>query len=461
MDKDIAINVEGLGKRYNLGETVDLQRTFREALTTLPRLFGQKAAHAGRRMAQRMKEKAAKSHEAPGPIFDARDPDTPAGTFWALKDISFQVKRGEVIGIIGRNGAGKSTLLKILARITTPTTGHAEMRGRVASLLEVGTGFNPELTGRENIFLNGSIMGMRKAEIHSKFDEIVEFSGVEKFLDTPLKRYSSGMGVRLGFSVAAHLNPEIMIVDEVLAVGDYSFQQKCLGRMDEAANSGRTILFVSHNMNSILRLCSKTILLDKGQMIMMDDTDKVIESYFESFSSGYSCEDASDGANGSGLRIRRIVLKDEAGQEQSHFRTGDDTLIEIHYETTHRVDGPLFNLSISSIYGPLLGANMNYDDIGPKYLDGSGTLTCVFPKFALLPNHYEISLSITNAAEEYLFKPAKVASFQMVADSRDLRITGQRGQKNLEKGYPMRLPYEWRENDGTVTKPIWVIREDN
>lgn len=199
---------------------------------------------------------------------------------WALKDISFEVKQGEVLGIIGRNGAGKSTLLKILSRITEPTKGRAIINGRVGSLLEVGTGFHPELTGRENLYLNGSLLGMRRAEIDRKFDEIVAFAEIEKFLDTPVKRYSSGMYVRLAFAVAAHLEPEILLVDEVLAVGDFEFQKKCLGKMGEVANIGRTVLFVSHNMNAIQRLCSKSLMLDQGKIVSFGKTEDVVSNYY-------------------------------------------------------------------------------------------------------------------------------------------------------------------------------------
>ena len=235
-----------LSKQYNLGATRDkgilsgMPPTLREAITRKLRAAGNalRGVHNGE----------SKSHP-----------------FWALKDVSFEVERGEVVGIIGRNGAGKSTLLKILSRIVEPTGGSARLRGRVASLLEVGTGFHPELTGRENIYLNGAILGMRKAEIDRKFDEIVAFAEIEEFLDTPVKRYSSGMYVRLAFAVAAHLEPEILIVDEVLAVGDYAFQKKCLGKMhDVAAGDGRTILFVSHNMGALAQLCNRGVLLEKG-----------------------------------------------------------------------------------------------------------------------------------------------------------------------------------------------------
>lgn len=199
--------------------------------------------------------------------------------FWALKEISFDVLPGESIGIIGRNGAGKSTLLKVLSRITRPTTGKITLRGRIASLLEVGTGFHPELTGRENIFFNGSLLGMRRREIFSKFDEIVSFSGVEKFLDTPLKHYSSGMQLRLAFSVAAFLDPEILVIDEVLAVGDSEFQKKCIGKMEDVSRSGKTILFVSHNLNAVAQLCPKSILLDKGLIVKQGPTEEVITHY--------------------------------------------------------------------------------------------------------------------------------------------------------------------------------------
>jgi lipopolysaccharide transport system ATP-binding protein len=200
-------------------------------------------------------------------------------SFWALKDISFEVKQGDVLGIIGKNGAGKSTLLKIMSRVTTPTKGQIKLKGRVASLLEVGTGFHPELTGRENIFLNGTILGMTKNEIKEKFDEIVAFADIEKFIDTPVKRYSSGMYVRLAFAVAAHLEPEILLVDEVLAVGDAAFQKKCLGKMGEVANEGRTVLFVSHNLTAIKSLCQQAVWLHEGQVVSRSDAAETVDEY--------------------------------------------------------------------------------------------------------------------------------------------------------------------------------------
>lgn len=258
---NVAIKVENLGKMYRIGGPQERYQTFRDAIT--------RAAAAPFKRARDLLR---------GQAYGA------AGLkeeIWALKDVSFEIKHGEVVGIIGRNGAGKSTLLKILSRITEPTTGYADVYGRVGALLEVGTGFHPELTGRENVYLNGAILGMSRKEIDRKFDEIVDFAGVEKFIDTPVKHYSSGMGLRLGFSVAAHLEPEILVVDEVLAVGDAEFQKKCLGKMGEVAGEGRTVLFVSHNMGAVQRICNRSLLLNSGSVTMDANTDAVIYSYTE------------------------------------------------------------------------------------------------------------------------------------------------------------------------------------
>ena len=253
---DVAIRVEGLGKQYRLG--------------------GSKAAY------HTLRDQLARWARNPFRGFRNWASGSKAETFWALKDISFEVKRGEVVGVIGRNGAGKSTLLKILSRITEPTEGVADVYGRVGSLLEVGTGFNPELTGRENVFLNGAILGMRRTEIMRKFDEIVAFAEVEKFIDTPVKHYSSGMYMRLAFAVAAHLEPEILVVDEVLAVGDSEFQKKCLGKMSEVSRGGRTILFVSHQMAAVQKLCTLCLLMQRGRVAEVGKPGEVIRSYLNS-----------------------------------------------------------------------------------------------------------------------------------------------------------------------------------
>ena len=247
---------------------------------------------------------------------------------WALKDVSLKINQGEVVGLIGNNGAGKSTLLKILSRITVPTEGRLRVKGRIASLLEVGTGFHQELTGRENIFLNGAILGMRRAEIVRKFDEIVEFSGIQEFLDTPVKRYSSGMYVRLAFAVAAHLEPEILLIDEVLAVGDAGFQKKCLGKMENFAQSGRTVLFVSHNMDAVRRLCQRAVLFDAGKVRADGDVDTVVEDYFSrlSTSSGQVLCGAYQ------LAVEKVVLRNDGGQEARVFCPGEDLIVEITFD---------------------------------------------------------------------------------------------------------------------------------
>jgi len=252
---EIAIRVEGLGKQYRIG-SVERYRTLRD---TLVQRLSKIPFRGGKKAARHQEE-----------------------SLWAVKDVSFTIKQGEVFGIIGRNGAGKSTLLKTLARITDPSTGRAEVYGRVGALIEIGTGFHPELTGRENIFLNGTILGMRKAEIVSKFDEIVDFSELEKFLDTPVKHYSSGMRVRLAFAVAAHLQPEVLIVDEVLAVGDVAFQKKCLGKMSDVGREGRTVLLVSHNIVAIENLCSHGIVLDHGKLTFEGSAKDAVRNYYDS-----------------------------------------------------------------------------------------------------------------------------------------------------------------------------------
>ena len=308
------IKVEGVGKRYRIGLRPESHATLRDALVG--------AARAPLRRLRRRRS----GGEAPG-------------TFWALNDVSFEVAPGEVVGVIGRNGAGKSTLLKILSRITEPTRGSVKLYGRVASLLEVGTGFHPELSGRENIFLNGAILGMRRVEINRKFDEIVAFSDVEKFIDTPVKFYSSGMYVRLAFSVAAHLEPEILIVDEVLAVGDMAFQQKCLGKMEEVSRGGRTVLFVSHNIVSIQRLCNFAILLKDGQVQASGATDDVVAEYLQqnrTTAFGWTREaPAPEG----GAYFERVYLCDASGREVEYVTTASTLSVVMEFVINRKTPG--------------------------------------------------------------------------------------------------------------------------
>lgn len=303
----IAIAVENLSKRYTLGQ----QRTRSDGLR-----------HSIEQFLRR-----------PFSWITGRSSKEPA-EFWALRDVSFEIKQGEVIGVIGRNGAGKSTLLKILSRITEPTSGRISIDGRVASLLEVGTGFHPELTGRENIFLNGAILGMQKSEIRKKFDEIVAFSEVEKFIDTPVKHYSSGMHVRLAFSVAAHLEPEILIVDEVLAVGDAQFQKKCLGKMQSVAATGRTILFVSHNMPTVINLCDHAILLQNGCLLQHDKTRIVVDSYLKAgaVSQGLPLAERTDRSGDGQVIMKRIDVLNEDGSETLNAISGQNIRVRIFYQ---------------------------------------------------------------------------------------------------------------------------------
>jgi len=327
---DVAISAAHLSKQYRIGAQQERYKTLRDVLTD--------ALHTP---FQRVR-----SALFQGSGVQRADSDN---TIWALKDVSFEVGRGEVVGIIGRNGAGKTTLLKILSRITEPTEGYGEIRGRVGSLLEVGTGFHPELTGRENIYLNGAILGMKRTEIDRKFDEIVDFAGVEKFIDTPVKRYSSGMYVRLAFAVAAHLEPEILLVDEVLAVGDAGFQKKCLNRMQDVGQEGRTVLFVSHSMPAITRLCSRTILLDEGRIVQDGPSHQVVGAYLRSDLGTTAARQWPDlnKAPGNGVvRLCGVRVRTEDGQVTDAVDIRRPVGIEMEYEvlTPGHVLVPNFHL---------------------------------------------------------------------------------------------------------------------
>jgi lipopolysaccharide transport system ATP-binding protein len=366
--------------------------------------------------------------------------------FWALQDVSFQIEEGDVVGIIGSNGAGKSTLLKILSRITIPTEGRVRIDGRSASLLEVGTGFHQELTGRENIFLNGAILGMARAEISRKFDEIVEFSGVEEFLDTPVKRYSSGMYVRLAFAVAAHLEPEILIVDEVLAVGDAAFQRKCLGKMQSIGQSGRTVLFVSHNAEAVRSLCQRCIWLQDGRLHKDGETYEIIDTYLNSTSN------KSRAANPDhGLTIQRVVLKNGRGEETSQFRPGEDLIVEIDLNAQKRLDQPCVELGVHGDNGwCCFMADMALDGHRPELLAGSGKLACRFKSLPLTPQSYSIKMSVqTRDLKDTIINYQEVAFFSVVGD---LEEYGFRGEflSHASQTCPVVVPYEWYLPDGTI-----------
>ena len=400
MSNNVAIRIEGLGKRYRLGQTVDLKRTFRETLMDLPRFFGHKAARALKDAARRTLS-AARVQELQSAVRDHRtaDPETPPGTFWALRDINLEVEHGEVVGIIGRNGAGKSTLLKILSRVTDPTTGHAEIRGRVASLLEVGTGFNPELTGRENIYLNGSIMGMKKAEIDSRFDEIVAFAEVEKFLDTPVKRYSSGMSVRLAFAVAAHLEPEIQIIDEVLAVGDAAFQKKCLGKMQDVAKGGRTVLFVSHNMAMIENICDRCVLLREGRVVKEGNVSDVVSHYLKQMSGSSVPLDQRTDRKGNGrVRILDIQFQDESGQTQTVLRSGRPMTVQVRYDSEAISPQAKMHIAIG-VYSvrenPVFAVTNDLTGQIGSHWPRQGHVQCHLPNLLLMPGTYSVNVLVS------------------------------------------------------------------
>jgi lipopolysaccharide transport system ATP-binding protein len=365
-----AIEICKLGKRYRLGQ--------RQAYQTLRESIYDHAA-APLRLLRRLRGKT--------------EPAEPTGWTWAMRDVSLRVNHGEVVGVIGRNGAGKSTLLKMLCGITEPTEGYADVFGRVGSLLEVGTGFHPELTGRENIFMNGALLGMRRNEIKRKFDEIVAFSEVEKFLDTPVKHYSSGMYMRLAFAVAAHLEPEILLVDEVLAVGDAAFQKKCLGKMGDVARGGRTILFVSHNMAAVQALCSRTVWLHEGKVKADGRTNDVVQQYFKSAVSLESTPLSmrQDRTGDGTVRIRDLKIEDLEGS--GVIRTNSRLKISVEYAAEKPVLHPRVYASVYDVGHAGLYA-LDSESVGglPETLPPEGVLTCVTDPIRLTAGRCYVNL---------------------------------------------------------------------
>jgi lipopolysaccharide transport system ATP-binding protein len=365
---DIAIRVENLGKRYRIGERREtygtLRDTLMQALGTPLRAWRERGYRKGK------------------------------AEIWALQDVSFNVHRGDVLAVIGRNGAGKSTLLKILSRVARPTVGRAWIHGRVGSLLEVGTGFHPELTGRENTYLNGAILGMTKTEIDRKFDEIVAFAELEKFLDTPVKHYSSGMYMRLAFAVAAHLEPDILLVDEVLAVGDAAFQKKCLGKMGEVAKEGRTVLFVSHNMATIQRLCHSALLLDGGRMTACGTVSDVIQLYLKEGATPLQHWERSLPPT-SDIYFQRIYLTDETGEMLDHVTTAGHLRIVMEYFVRRRCRNLQVSVDLLDSNGDLIFAS-NPQDVGVDSPDQAGhycAVVCLPPQI-LLPKLYGIRTNL-------------------------------------------------------------------
>ncbi len=403
---DTIIRVENLGKKYIIGHQKQ------ERYLALRDAIANGAKSAGRKLLKPLGKK---------------EPDAAYEEFWALKDVSFEIKRGDRVGIIGRNGAGKSTLLKILSRITEPSTGRVSIQGRVASLLEVGTGFHPELTGRENIYLNGAILGMSKAEITRKFDEIVAFAEVEKFLDTPVKRYSSGMYVRLAFAVAAHLEPEILVVDEVLAVGDSQFQKKCLGKMEDVGKQGRTVLFVSHNMGVIETLCNQGVYLKSGQVVFCGSIQKAINHYLSSqeindYSPGILYENPKFDSNN--FQISKVVLLDEEQNIKTVTKTWDYIRIRVHFYSPEKITNGSVVLEVYTFSGsrlieystqPLSGIDFPFEP-GKSYAD------CIIPCLPLAAGDYRITIGLAVPMSEWLCREENIVPLEVA--NRDVYESG-------------------------------------
>lgn len=385
-----AVRIENLSKQYRIGALQQRgYRTLRESLMDA-------AISPWRRLKAIRKHSQIALCERNG---RASTNGTPPDTIWALNNISFNVEHGEVVGVIGRNGAGKSTLLKVISRITEPTSGRVELNGRVASLLEVGTGFHPELTGRENIFLNGAILGMTRREIRRKFDAIVDFSGIDQFLDTPVKRYSSGMYVRLAFAVAAHLEPEILIVDEVLSVGDVVFQKKCIGKMHDVASTGRTVLFVSHNLAAVEAICSRGIELQDGALRSAGDITSVIASYRKHAYAHVVTADQRQMLTKSHF-FRCIELTDDAGQSLPYVEVGRAMQFRLLVSPRRRILDPRIRIGIDDMSGHRLFTvqpPLRSDAVGA--IEDPIWVVCRIPEFPLAPGTYAVSISIAENRE--------------------------------------------------------------
>jgi len=425
---DTMIRVENLGKKYIIGHKPEGRSRYVALRDVM--------ANAGKSLVKRIRHPKSFNHKN-------------QEEFWALQDVSFEVKQGECVGIIGRNGAGKSTLLKILSRITEPTTGRIELNGRVASLLEVGTGFHPELTGRENIYLNGAILGMGKAEIKKKFDEIVAFAEVEKFLDTPVKRYSSGMYVRLAFAVAAHLEQEILVVDEVLAVGDIAFQKKCLGKMRNVAQKGRTVLFVSHNLSAIKLLCQTVLLLAEGKIFFQGQIDCVLDSYIKHNQISSKLPAVKEFTFNKAqiknniVHLLKINLIDSFGNIKSSFNLNEKIIIEVTYRVCQSIDNFHFYARVFTEDGVLACASADWDDyeeskIEPiKYVEGNYRAQISIPPFLLNRGHFTLSLDGLIPSIKYIFKEENIITWEV------LPINGIGGVESVNRRGVFRPLFKW------------------
>jgi lipopolysaccharide transport system ATP-binding protein len=423
-----AIKVENLSKRYRIGYEKQARDTFAEVLSD----WIMRPIRNYRRLRNLTD-------------FEQSQVDN-LDIIWALRDVSFEIKPGEVIGVIGQNGAGKSTLLKILSRITYPTGGRVELNGRVSSLLEVGTGFHPELTGRENVYLNGTILGMTRSEIARKFEEIVDFSGVSKFIDTPVKFYSSGMAVRLAFSVAAHLEPEILLIDEVLSVGDAAFQKKSLGKMEEVSKQGRTVLFVSHNMGAVRSLCSRGLLLEEGVLLKDDRVDSVINTYLSSkdvSTAGRLGWSEAEAPQDKELILYGIELTSETGEVKTTFQIDEAFEIRVHYQILEEVKNLRLYLRFKTTMGETVFATYEDSQIqeGFNRKPGRYTAICKIPPNILNNLTYRINIGFDSPGYKVLI-PGKEYLEVDIIDTSD----GYRYARGAFDG-PIRPEINWRVED--------------
>jgi ABC-type polysaccharide/polyol phosphate transport system ATPase subunit len=366
----------------------------------------------------------------------------------ALQNVSFEVHQGEVLGIIGSNGAGKTTTLKILSKVTRPTSGKVFTEGRVSSLIELGAGFHPDLTGRENIFLNGAIMGMDQKQIADRFDEIVSFAEIEAFLDTPVKRYSSGMYARLGFAVAAHVNPDILLVDEVLSVGDEAFQMKCRDFIRSYIEDGHTSIFVSHNLYAIEQLCDRVIWLDKGQIQQIGEPGMVLREYLDEIDRRLVVSIPNiETPTGNLIKVHGTEILDECGQATSALEQGKDMTVRISYEALGRIESPYFCVWISEAQSglPLFSANMLLDNHTIPFIEGRGTLSCRFNKLPLMPKAYSIWLEVYGQDRaELIYKWNIIGGFRILDTIQEEQSENRRGEVRFSRAHgAVKIPYEW------------------
>ena len=406
---DVALRTAGLGKMYHIGGERQAYRTLRDTVV-----------QAASRPIERLRHPGAATHVSQD--------------FWALRDVDLELSRGEALGVIGANGAGKSTLLKLLSRITQPTEGRVAIRGRVASLLEVGTGFHPELTGRENIYLNGAILGMSRAEIRSKFDQIVEFSDVSRFLETPVKRYSSGMYVRLAFSVAAHLDPDVLIVDEVLAVGDVGFQRKCLGKMQDVAGRGRAVVFVSHNLAAVTKMCTSAVQLEAGRVVNRGETSKVVVEYLARQAGGHEANvwGSGEGPGDDDLRLVSVQVLDSRGAVARSISTAEPFKIRLEFDVFRTDDALCVGFDLAAGDGTIVLRSYQTDlepSRWPRLAKGRRVLECTVPPRLLNGGRHTVLPRVSLHCVRWIIDSGPAVSFEAHTGSRRVALQSVRAAR--------------------------------